>query len=67
MRQATAAGVTVALARGTTHPHISSAAASASASIGDAMTAFYPTMFVLPAAIIATAIVLARLLTRRER
>ncbi len=31
------------------------------------MTAFYLTMFVLPAAIIATAIVLARLLTRRER
>jgi len=31
------------------------------------MTAFYLTMFALPAAIVATAIVLARLLAKRER
>ena len=31
------------------------------------MTAFYLVMFALPAAIVATAIVLARLLTKRER
>ena len=31
------------------------------------MTAFYLVMFALPAAIVATAVVLARLLAKRER
>jgi hypothetical protein len=40
---------------------------TARAPVGKAMTAFYLAMFVLPAAIVATAIVLARVLRRRVR